>query len=56
MKKGMDNVNRRFKDLDPDKIEEGAHVTPIKECEGGVYRIAGYVPRYNAGRDERETD
>lgn len=23
MKKGMDNVNRRFKDLDPDKIEEG---------------------------------
>lgn len=45
MKKGMDNVNRRFKDLDPDKIEEG-----------GVYRIAGYVPRYNAGRDERETD
>lgn len=107
MKKGMDNVNRRFKDLDPDKIEEGdifktidgsvfkaietpdytvkvvlakclrsnnvwhvfgdklyicienvtkllpkatpegfpvgAYVTPIKECEGGVYRIAGVL-------------
>lgn len=35
MKKGMDNVNRRFKDLDPDKIEEG---DIFKTIDGRVFK------------------
>lgn len=35
MKKGMDNVNRRFKDLDPDKIEEG---DIFRTADGSVFK------------------
>lgn len=42
MKKGMDNVNRRFKDLDPDKIEEG---DIFKTIDGSVFKAIG-APDY----------
>lgn len=42
MKKGMDNVNRRFKDLDPDKIEEG---DIFRTADGRVFRAIG-APDY----------
>lgn len=35
MKKGMDNVNRRFKDPDPDKIEEG---DIFRTADGSVFK------------------
>lgn len=42
MKKGMDNVNRRFKDLDPDKIEEG---DIFRTADGSVFKAIG-APDY----------
>lgn len=42
MKKGMDNVNRRFKDLDPDKIEEG---DIFRTADGRVFKAIG-APDY----------
>lgn len=42
MKKGMDNVNRRLKDLDPDKIEEG---DIFKTIDGSVFKAIG-APDY----------
>lgn len=42
MKKGMDNVNRRFKDLGPDKIEEG---DIFRTADGRVFRAIG-APDY----------
>lgn len=42
MKKGMDNVNRRFKDLDPDKIEDG---DIFRTADGRVFKAIG-APDY----------